>query len=473
MTGTGSNSRAAAIDRATAYFDDGGLFRDLARRVAIRSTAQEPEYRGELDGYLEREMRPVLEGMGYDVSIHANPDPRGGPFLIARRIEDESLPTVLTYGHGDVVRGQAGSWQQDRDPWTLEADGERWYGRGTADNKGQHSVNLGALAAVLAVRGRLGFNSTILLETSEEVGSHGLAEFAETERDRLSADLLLASDGPRLTPKVPSLFMGTRGALNFSLSIDLREGAHHSGNWGGLISNAGTRLANALACLVGPNGEIRPAALRPEAIPASVRAALAGVEIDGGPDAPAIEPEWGEPGLSPAERVFAWNSFEVLAFETGSPAKPVNAIPPSAKAWCQIRFTVDRDPETFLPAIRTHLAEHGFHDVQIEGGDVFMKATRLLPDHPWVVWAEKSIEKTVGRPPMIVPNLGGSLPNDVFADILDMPTVWVPHSYSACNQHAPNEHALAPILREGLQLMTGLFWDLGDPAGRPGLSRTD
>jgi hypothetical protein len=50
---------------------------------------------------------------------------------------------------------------------------------------------------------------------------------------------------------------------------------------------------------------------------------------------------------------------------------------------------------------------------------------------------------------------------------LGMPTVWVPHSYAACSQHAPNEHLLAPVAREGLRLMTGIFWDLG-ANGRPG-----
>jgi hypothetical protein len=55
------------------------------------------------------------------------------------------------------------------------------------------------------------------------------------------------------------------------------------------------------------------------------------------------------------------------------------------------------------------------------------------------------------------------LPNDVFADDLGLPTVWVPHSYTGCNQHAPNEHMLVPVAREALRLMAGLFWDLGEP----------
>lgn len=461
--------RADAIAEAERHFDEGEFRSDLARRVAIRSTAQLPELRDQLDHYLRGEIGPSLAALGYEWSIHPNSDSRGGPFLVARRHEDPDRPTVLTYGHGDVVRGLEGEWRDGRDPWTLAVEGDRWYGRGTADNKGQHSINIAALAAVLRVRGRLGFNSTIFLETSEEVGSPGLAEFAADRRELLDADVLIGSDGPRLQPDAPTIFMGTRGALNFTMRVDLREGGHHSGNWGGLISNAGTRLANALAALVGPRGEILVDELKPEAIPPSVRQVLAGVEIDGGADGPAIEPEWGESGLTPAERVFAWNALEVLAFEAGHPDNVVNAIPPRATAWCQIRFTVDRDPDTFLPAIRRHLDRLGFPDVSVAltEGDVMMRATRLLPDHEWVRWVRRSIEATIDGPLTVLPNLGGSLPNDVFADILGMPTIWVPHSYASCSQHAPDEHVLAPLVRDGLRIMAGLFWDLGEDGTPP------
>ena len=457
-------TREGAINQATAHFDSGAFFQDLARRVSIRSTAQVPELRPELHRYLAEEMTPTLEGLGFTVAIYPNPDARGGPLLMAERLENPNLPTLFSYGHGDVVRGFEGDWREDRDPWTMVTDGERWYGRGTADNKGQHSVNLAALATVLAVRGRLGFNCKILFEMSEEVGSVGLAAFAAEHRDALRADLLLASDGPRLAPDKPTLFMGSRGALNFELSVDLRDGAHHSGNWGGLISNAGTRLANALAALVGPKGEILLPELRPEAIPPSVRDVLADIVMRGGDNGPMVEEDWGQPGLTPAERVFAWNTFEVLAIKAGNPDQVANAIPPKAVAWCQIRFTVDRDPDGFLPAIRAHLDARGFHDVAVgQKHDGFMmRASRLLPDHPWVQWARRSLAETTGAEPTILPNLGGSLPNDVFAETLGLPTIWVPHSYAACSQHAPNEHALAPLLREGLQIMTGLFWDLGE-----------
>jgi hypothetical protein len=62
----------------------------------------------------------------------------------------------------------------------------------------------------------------------------------------------------------------------------------------------------------------------------------------------------------------------------------------------------------------------------------------------------------------ILPNFGGSLPNDVFAEGLGLPTIWVPHSYPGCSQHAPDEHILLPVTEEALAIMAGVFWDLGE-----------
>jgi hypothetical protein len=124
---------------------------------------------------------------------------------------------------------------------------------------------------------------------------------------------------------------------------------------------------------------------------------------------------------------------------------------------------VEKDPEDFAPALRRHLDKQGFPEVEItlSRKEIF-KATRVDPDNRWIRWASGSLQRTTGRKPAILPNIGGSLPNDAFTDILGIPTLWVPHSYAGCSQHAPDEHLLAPIAREGLQIMAGLFWDLGE-----------
>lgn len=463
-----SVSREAAIARAEAHFDSGAFKADLARRVAIPTESQNPARAGDLARYLSDEMIPALDAMGFTSRLVTEPRAKG-PFLIAERIEDSGLPTVLGYGHGDVIRGLDDGWEPGLSPWTLTERGGRWYGRGVVDNKGQHAINLAAQAAVLAVRGKLGFNAKWLIEMGEETGSAGLREVARTHRDALAADVLIGSDGPRLNAERPTVYLGTRGGASFDLVIEAREGGHHSGNWGGLLSNPAVRLAHAIASLVGPTGQIRVHELVPKGgVPENVRRALADCELEAGPGAPAIDPGWSEPGLTGPEKVFGWCALEVLAMESGTPATPVNAVPPRAWARCQLRFVVGIDMADILPAVRRHLERHGFADVAVEPvrEEVF-PATRLDPDNPWVGFALRSIEATTGKKPALLPNLGGSLPNDTFSDILGLPTIWVPHSYPGCSQHAPNEHLPVAIAREALGLMNGLYWDVGEGAPSP------
>ncbi len=433
--------------------------------MAIPTSSREPEHRPDLAAYLNDEIGPTIAAMGYRWRCLENPVTEGVPFLVAERHEGDALPTVLTYGHGDTVPGMEGEWRDGLDPWTLSREGERWYGRGSADNKAQHSINLAAIANVLEIRGRLGFNSRILIETGEEVGSPGLREICQAEAKVLSADLLLASDGPRFVRDHAMIVLGTRGVINIEFEVKLRQGAHHSGNWGGLLANAGVVLAHALASVVGPRGEILVPALKPAALPASVRAALAGCRVETSPGDPQIDADWADADASAVEKLIAFNTFEILAFETGDPAQPANAIPPTARATGHMRFTVDSDPETFVPALRRHLDEQGFAAVSVRQTEMpIMRATRLDPAHPAARWAAASVTQTTGRPPMVAPNAGGSLPNDIFAELLAMPTLWLPHSYGGCSQHAPDEHVLEPLLRQGLEIMSGLFWDLGESA---------
>ncbi|CAG9268637.1 M20 family metallopeptidase [Paraburkholderia unamae] len=458
-------TRKTAIECAERYFDNGRFLDDLGRRVGWRTQSQHAESAPALRAYLSEEIEPALGKLGFVSKLHDNPVSNGAPFLVARRIEDPALPTVLVYGHGDVVRGQEEQWTHGAGPWQIAIEDDRWYGRGTADNKGQHTVNLGALGAAIEARAqagkRLGFNVTVLMEMGEEVGSPGLNDLCAALKDELRADVLIASDGPRIGAARPTIFLGSRGAANFELSVTARDKAYHSGNWGGLLSNPAIRLAHALASIVDEKGRVQVEGLRAPAIDAAVAAAIADLEVGGDPGDPVIDTEWGEPGLTPAERVFGSNTFEVLAMVAGNPALPVGAIPATSRVFCQLRFVVGTDIAGLEAHLRKHLDLHGFHDVDVRV-TLVAPATRLAPDHPWVSWAVRSITQTTGKKVAILPNLGGTIPNDAFADVLGLPTIWVPHSYPGCAQHAPNEHMLGTVAREALRMMAGLFWDLGE-----------
>ena len=454
-------TRTDAIARARQQLHSGEFITELDRRVAYRTESQNPESRDVLRAYLEDELRPAFSKLDFTTRLIESPDGKN-PYLLAEYREDASAPTVLMYGHGDVVDGMVGEWRDNLDPWRTTTLGNRVYGRGTADNKGQHSINLAALSAVRAARGgRLGFNAKFIVEMGEEIGSPNLREVCVSLRDELKADLFLASDGPRLAAERPTIFLGCRGGIRIHLDVNLRDGSHHSGNWGGILANPATILASAIATLVDGHGRLLLDELKPPRISNQIRATLGDVRIEPMSDEPALSENWGEQGLSAPERLYAWNTLEVLAMSSGNIEKPANAIPGRAQAMLQLRFVVGTKFDRTVDLIKARLLERGFPMVEVQATQSFA-ASRTDFDSPWVNWTAQSIRQTTGKAPAVLPNFGGSLPNDVFSDTLGLPTIWVPHSYPGCSQHAPNEHILLSVTEEALAIMAGLFWDLGE-----------
>src|SRR5271163_3571272 len=222
-------SRSDAIARARAQLQSGEFLAELGRRVAYRTESQNAERRDALRAYLEEELQPSFSQLDCTSRLIESPSGKS-PFLLAEYRESPAAPTVLMYGHGDVVDGMAGEWRDNLDPWKLTPKGNRVYGRGSADNKGQHSINLSALRAVRDARGgKLGFNAKVIIEMGEEIGSPDLAEVCASFRDKLSADVFIGSDGPRLSAERPTIFLGCRGGLRIHLDVELRNGVQHSG----------------------------------------------------------------------------------------------------------------------------------------------------------------------------------------------------------------------------------------------------
>jgi acetylornithine deacetylase/succinyl-diaminopimelate desuccinylase-like protein len=454
-------TRAAAIDRVSQHFHSGEFMAELGRRVAYPTESQNAGRQDVLRAYLEAELQPAFSEIGFTTRLIESPDGKH-PYLLADYKESASAPTVLTYGHGDVVDGMVGEWRDNLDPWKLTPKGNRVYGRGSADNKGQHSINLSALRAVREARGgKLGFNAKVIIEMGEEIGSPDLAKVCDSLRDELAADVFVGSDGPRLSAERPTIFLGCRGGLRIHLDVELRDGGHHSGNWGGVLANPATILANAISSLVDGQGHLLLDEMKPPRLSNQIRSMLADVKVEPMADEPALSPNWGEDGLSPAERLYAWNTLEVLAISSGNIEKPANAIPGRANAVLQLRYVVGTEIDKVVPAIQRHFDRNGFAMVKVRATQSFA-ASRADLGSPWIKWAADSIRQTTGKESAVLPNFGGSLPNDVFADVLGLPTIWVPHSYPGCSQHAPDEHILLSVTEEALSLMAGLFWDLGE-----------
>ncbi|MEH0072638.1 M20/M25/M40 family metallo-hydrolase [Pannonibacter sp. Pt2-lr] len=239
-------------------------------------------------------------------------------------------------------------------PFVLTREDDKLYGRGTADSKVQHLINLKAIELILKEKGRLGFNAKVIIEMAEETGSYGLRDFFEAKKDLLASDVLIASDGPRLAADTPTMFMGSRGGMGIDLTVDLRPSDHHSGNFGGLLADPAIILAHAIASITDKRGQIRIKEWLPDSLTPDIRAALK--------DLPPRrhDADWGQEDLTPSERVFGWNSVAVLAMANGNIDAPQNAISGKAKATIQLRFVVGTDVESIIPALRRHLDKEGF-----------------------------------------------------------------------------------------------------------------
>jgi hypothetical protein len=103
--------------RARGYVEDGTFERELERRVACKTESQKlPDSLPQLRAYLEAEMVPAFARLGFSSQIYDNPLAGQGPVLLASHFEDASLPTVLGYGHGDVIRGLEDQWTKGKGP---------------------------------------------------------------------------------------------------------------------------------------------------------------------------------------------------------------------------------------------------------------------------------------------------------------------------------------------------------------------
>ncbi len=222
----------ASIDQALKIsenlFVDGEFIANLRSLVSFVTDSKNSVSNENLIRYYVDGLSGIFAELGLQTEIIDNPITNAPPFLIGKRIESSELKTILLYGHGDTVPLQQELWNEGISPSKLKIIDEKIYGRGVADNKGQHLVNLMALLSVLKTRKKLGFNIKVIFEMGEEVGSPGLFELCEQYKDYLKSDVLIASDGPRVAVDVPTVFLGSRGAINFELEVKYREGAHHS-----------------------------------------------------------------------------------------------------------------------------------------------------------------------------------------------------------------------------------------------------
>lgn len=382
----------------------------------------------------------------------------GNPVVYAEGGPPDPAFELLIYGHYDVFPGdERDAWRTP--PFEPTVYGDRIYGRGAGDNKGQILAQIAAVRLISEAGGGLRGKVKILIEGEEEIGSKSLPQVVSDHRGRLGADLCFYSDGPMFPGDQPVVLFGVRGFVLIELTATGAERVVHSGNFGGVVPAPAMDLCRLLASLVDADGRILVAGLE-EGVSAPSEAERAAIAKLADP-VPGFRAELGvQPRVTGAEfyeSLMLRPYLNIAGIESGSVAPGVRPIvPKEASAKLELRLVGDQDPERVVDAIREHAERHGFGDVSLRP-IVGQPASRTPLDHPLASIVQSAVTAGFGTEPLLVPALGATTPEYVFTKLLGLPTFAVPFAPYDESNHAPNESTRISLFLGGIRTTAALL----------------
>jgi acetylornithine deacetylase/succinyl-diaminopimelate desuccinylase-like protein len=404
----------------------------------VRSFLRQPSvsYTGEgIQATCER-IVTMIEELGGAGRVIETP---GHPIAFGRL--DQGAPhTVLVYGMYDVMPADEPDWSVD--PWAAEIRdlpklGESVVARGAVNTKGPLGAFFRAIAGYQKAAGKLPVNLLFAIEGEEEMGSRHFVPFVEEHIDELKeADAVLFPFFSEDELGMPSMTLGTKGILYFELECQggdwggpTERGIH--GSYNAWVANPIWRLVQAMSTFVDKDENILVKdffqGVKP--LPAKELGILK-EQVEAGimDEAPFMEFDHvrrlkgGERGFPAWKRLFNQPQFNIDGIVGGYIEEGTKTLlPHRALAKMDVRMVPEMDADQVVQAIRQHLDEHGFEDIEM----------RVLNIYPWskVSMEEKAIQamlstyEVMGRTPQIWPLNPGSAPYYVFERILGVPYV--------------------------------------------------
>jgi acetylornithine deacetylase/succinyl-diaminopimelate desuccinylase-like protein len=316
------------------------------------------------------------------------------------------------------------------------------YGRGSADDKGAIALHA---AAVRAHGDRLPVGITVFVEGEEETGSQHLAELIERERELMSADVIIVTDGDNWRVDEPSLTITLRGLVDCVVEVRTIPHAVHSGMYGGLFPDALTALSQVLASLVHGNGQ--------PALPGLVSRDPGELGFDAdGPLRDLKTHVWSSPAIS------------VLAIDGPRIAETTNQIVPTAKAKISLRIAPGDDPDRALNLLLENLQADLGQDATLRvTPGVRVPAFEVKPHGPVYDACRAAFEEAWGRP-LVMIGSGSSVPfAAIFAAAYPQAAVLMTGlADSDCRAHGPNEGLDLELLRKAAVAEVFLLERLAD-----------
>lgn len=385
----------------------------------------------------------------------------GNPVVYAERIVSASAPTVLVYGHYDVMPPEPLElWKSN--PFEPEIRDGRVYARGADDDKGQAMIQVKGFETALQT-GILNCNLKFILEGEEEIGSISLGDFCAANKELLAADVILVSDTSMVSEETPSLTTGLRGLSYWEVEVTGPNRDLHSGHFGGAVANPINVLCKLIADITDADGRITIPGFYDdvEELSDTEKAMLAQVPFSETKYKQAIDVDelFGEKGYSTLERNSCRPSFDVCGIwggYTGEGAKTV--LPSKAYAKLSCRLVPNQQPDKITQLMIDHLVSVAPRYVKIKvvhkhDGDAYVCPIDL----PAYKAAEKGFTIAFGKQPLAV-RRGGSIPIiPAFEKILGMKSVLMGFGLERNAIHSPNESFGLDMFYTGIEAVAEFY----------------
>jgi acetylornithine deacetylase/succinyl-diaminopimelate desuccinylase-like protein len=366
--------------------------------------------------------------------------------------------TLISFQHYDVQpAGDPALWTTP--PYEPTIRDGRVFGRGAADDKGAFMSRVWGIEAYLDAIGELPCNVRFLVEGEEESSSPNLATYLRNRPDLVRGDGALIEGGAMDMLGRPVIIGGMRGLMIIKLvARTIRYDAHSAHSM--LLPNAATRLLKALASMFDDDGSpvldglsegaISPSADHLRLLGAGPLDDLADMRVEYG-----IERFIGGVDGVDARRaeVFdvtlnvqgIWGGYQGDGYKT--------IVPAEAHARLDIRLVPDQEPADILRAIRTHLDERGFEEIEVEQQGSAGRAYWTDPDHPILDAAQRVSEAVFGRPARRLIAESGAGPMHLICSPGRLPMTSLGAGHDDCRAHAPDENFRLDNAADGARCM--------------------
>lgn len=434
------------------------FFGELFSLIRIPSVSSHSDKKADIQKCAEQWKKLLLEAGVDKAEILPT---KGNPVVFASKIIDSKLPTVMVYGHYDVMPAEPLElW--DSPPFEPEIRDGKVFARGADDDKGQSFLQAKAFEYLVNTN-QLNCNVKFLIEGEEEIGSPSLEDFCKKNKKLLACDTILVSDTSMLAADMPSITTGLRGLAYWEIEVTSANRDLHSGIFGGAVANPINELARMLAQLTDKNGRITIPHFYDdvEEVSKKERNLIKLIPFDEEEYKRNLNIKYvyGEKGYTTIERTGIRPTLDVCGIWGGYMGEGSKTVLPS-KAYAKLsaRLVPNQKYEKIAKLVEKHLLKTAPKHIDIKVTRLHGAESYVCPiDSAEYKAAEKAYEKVFGIKPLPVRRGGSIGVVPVFEKVLGVKPILMGFGLESNAIHSPNENFRIDLYEKGIETIVEFY----------------